>query len=246
VNRTHSLENPANILIVDDDLDIRQLLAEYLEDHGYKTFVAANGSAMWNILQSSNIHLVVLDLNLPGENGFQLCKQFRAKSDLPIIMLTARSAALDRILGLEMGADDYVCKPFEPRELLSRIRNVLRRMHLTTENKKPIEPKRIHFSNWTLDLVARHLVNSKDVIIALSGTEYRLLQIFLDHANQVLNRDHLVNLIQGRDADPFDRIVDIQVSRLRQKIETDSKNPQIIKTVRNEGYVLATAIEIEN
>ncbi|HSH97011.1 MAG: response regulator [Methylophilaceae bacterium] len=246
MNRTHILENPANILIVDDDLDIRQLLAEYLEDHGYKTYVAANGTAMWNILQNSNIHLVVLDLNLPGENGFQLCKQFREKSDLPIIMLTARSASLDRILGLEMGADDYVCKPFEPRELLSRIRNVLRRMQMTSEEKKAVEPKRIHFANWTLDVVARHLVNSKDVIISLSGAEYRLLQIFLDHANQVLNRDHLLNLTQGRDADPFDRVVDIQVSRLRQKIEVDSKNPQIIKTVRNEGYVLATAIEIES
>jgi len=246
VNRIHTLENPANILIVDDDLDIRQLLAEYLEDHGYTTFVAANGAAMWNILQNSNIHLLVLDLNLPGENGFQLCKRFREKSDLPIIMLTARSASLDRILGLEMGADDYVCKPFEPRELLSRIRNVLRRMQMTVEEKKAIEPKRIHFANWTLDLVSRHLVNSKDVIISLSGAEYRLLQIFLDHANQVLNRDHLLNLTQGRDADPFDRIVDIQVSRLRQKIEVDSKNPQIIKTIRNEGYVLATPIEIES
>lgn len=242
----NNLSNPepqASVLIVDDDLDIRTLLAEYLEDHGCHTLLAADGMSMWEILDKHEVNLVVLDLNLPGTDGLSLCRALRLKSDIAIIMLTARSAPFDRVLGLEIGADDYVCKPFEPRELLSRIRSVLRR----TSNKehKISEPMRLHFSDWVLDLTARHLVNPQGVIVSLSGAEFRLLKIFIDNPNQVLSRDHLLNLTQGRDAEPFDRAVDIQVSRLRQKLEEDAKDPQIIKTVRNEGYVLATQVEIE-
>lgn len=242
----NNLSNPepqASVLIVDDDLDIRTLLAEYLEDHGCHTLLAADGIGMWEILEKHEVNLVVLDLNLPGTDGLSLCRALRLKSDIAIIMLTARSAPFDRVLGLEIGADDYVCKPFEPRELLSRIRSVLRR----TSNKehKVSEPMRLHFSDWILDLTARHLVNPQGVIVSLSGAEFRLLKIFIDNPNQVLSRDHLLNLTQGRDAEPFDRAVDIQVSRLRQKLEEDAKDPQIIKTVRNEGYVLATQVEIE-
>ncbi|HZV98522.1 MAG TPA: response regulator [Methylophilaceae bacterium] len=237
---------PANILIVDDDLDIRTLLAEYLEEHGYKPLQAVDGNEMWKLLDSEQVHLVVLDFNLPGANGLKLCRELRLQSDIPIIMLTARSAALDRILGLEMGADDYVCKPFEPRELLTRIRNILRRAHVPSPEQKATEVNRLQFAGWTLDLVARHMLNPQGVIVALSGAEYRLLKIFLDHPNQVLSRDQLFILTQGREAEAFDRTVDIQVSRLRQKLEQDSRDPQIIKTVRNEGYVLATKIKAES
>ena len=244
MNNATQTESPANVLIVDDDLDIRTLLAEYLQDNGCHPILAADGTAMWQVLASHPIDLVVLDLNLPGVDGLALCTELRAKSDLPIIMLTARSAPLDRVLGLEMGADDYVCKPFEPRELLSRIRSVLRRS--TSHEKKQSESNRLHFANWILDLTARHLVNDQGVIVSLSGAEFRLLKIFLDHANQVLTRDHILNLTQGRDAEPFDRSIDIQVSRLRQKLEVDTRDPQIIKTVRNEGYVLTAHVGMEN
>ena len=244
MNNASHAESPAHVLIVDDDLDIRTLLAEYLQDNGCHPLLAADGTAMWQALASQTVDLVVLDLNLPGVDGLALCTELRAKSDLPIIMLTARSAPLDRVLGLEMGADDYVGKPFEPRELLSRIRSVLRRS--AAHEKKQSEPDRLHFANWILDLTARHLVNAQGVIVSLSGAEFRLLKIFLDHANQVLNRDHILNLTQGRDAEPFDRSIDIQVSRLRQKLEVDTRDPQIIKTVRNEGYVLTAHVRAEN
>lgn len=240
-----SQEQLATVLIVDDDLDIRTLLAEYLQANACQALLAADGAAMWQMLDAHEVDLVVLDLNLPGVDGLALCTELRARSDLPIIMLTARSAPLDRVLGLEMGADDYVCKPFEPRELLSRIRSVLRRSTAMPE-KKHMDPGRIHFAGWILDLTARHLVNDQGVIVSLSGAEFRLLKIFLDHANQVLNRDHILNLTQGRDADPFDRSIDIQVSRLRQKLEVDTRDPQIIKTVRNEGYVLTAHVQEES
>jgi two-component system OmpR family response regulator len=201
---------------------------------------------MWRVLDTSKPDLLVLDLNLPGEDGLTLCRNLRAKSRLPIIMLTARSDPVDRILGLEMGADDYLAKPFEPRELLARIRSVLRRTHTLPPNLEPQTARRMHFSGWTLDIHARHLLDPQGVMIALSGAEFRLLRIFLDHPNRVLNRDQLLNLAKGRDADPFDRSIDLQVSRLRQKLGDDAKSPQLIKTVRSEGYVLAAEVEVES
>lgn len=240
------IEKDINILIVDDDLDIRTLLAEYLEAHSCKTLLAADGVEMWDIIKQHSVNLIVLDLNLPGRDGLTLCRELREKSDLPIIMLTARIAPFDRVLGLEIGADDYVCKPFEPRELLSRIRSVLRRFNSPNHERKSAGINTIKFGGWTLDLIARHLVNASGVIISISASEYRILKIFLDSPNQVLNRDHILNLTQGRDADPFDRSIDIQVSRLRQKLESDSKDPQLIKTVRNEGYILTTQVLVEN
>jgi two-component system OmpR family response regulator len=234
-----------NVLVVDDDLDIRTLLAEYLESNGCHAALAADGPGMWQVLDSSQISIVVLDLNLPGIDGLTLCRELRSRSDLPVIMLTARTAALDRIIGLEMGADDYVCKPFEPRELLSRIRSVLRRTQSLGRGKPVAPPNLVRFAGWTLDIAARHLVNAEGVIVALSGAEFRLLKIFLDHPSHILNRDQILNLTQGRDADPFDRSIDLQVSRLRQKLKDDSREPQIIKTVRSEGYVLATQVSVE-
>jgi two-component system OmpR family response regulator len=224
------MDNPSTILIVDDDRDIRSLLADYLEANGYRALAAADGTAMWKLLDESRPDLIVLDLNLPG---------------MPVIMLTARSEPLDRILGLEMGADDYLPKPFEPRELLARIRSVLRRSHAMPPNSQAENVQQMKFSGWTLDLTARHLVNPQGVIIMLSGAEFRLLRVFLEHPNRVLNRDQLLNLTQGRDADPFDRSIDIQISRLRQKLGEDARMPQIIKTVRNGGYVLAGQVTVE-
>jgi two-component system OmpR family response regulator len=238
------MEPTSSILIVDDDRDIRTLLADYLESNGYRTFGAADGVAMWKLLDETKPDLIVLDLNMPGEDGLTICRKLRAHSDLPVIMLTARSEPLDRILGLEMGADDYLPKPFEPRELLARIRSVLRRSSSTAANGAD-KASQIRFSGWTLDLTARHLLNPDGTVIMLSGAEFRLLKVFLEHPNRVLNRDQLLNLTQGRDADPFDRSIDIQISRLRQKLGEDARVPQIIKTVRNGGYVLAGTVAVE-
>lgn len=240
------MDTPSKILIVDDDRDIRSLLADYLDGHGYSTLMAADGNAMWAALDSNQVDLVVLDLNLPGDDGLTLCRNLRAKSMMPVIMLTARSEPLDRTLGLEMGADDYLPKPFEPRELLARIRSVLRRTQSMTLGSNGEQVQRLKFSDWTLDLTARHLVSPEGMVIALSGAEFRMLNIFLDHPNRILNRDQLLNMTHGRDADPFDRSIDIQISRLRQKLREDARSPQIIKTVRNGGYVLSVNVTMEH
>lgn len=233
-----------NILIVDDDHEIRSLLAEYLEGHGYHVSCASDGTTMEHALAGGNIELIVLDLTLPGEDGLTLCRNLRNKgSQVPVIMLTARGESFDRILGLEMGADDYLTKPFEPRELLARIRSVLRRYQQPQQAQTTA--RRLLFENWILDQTGRHLVNSEGVVVALSGAEYRLLKVFLDHPNQILSRDQLLNLTQGRDAELFDRSIDLQVSRLRQKLGEDARTPSLIKTVRSEGYILACSVTPE-
>jgi len=239
------MEPTSTILIVDDDRDIRSLLADYLESNGYRALAAADGLAMWKLLEDARPDLVVLDLNLPGDDGLTLCRKLRAQSTMPVIMLTARNEPLDRILGLEMGADDYLPKPFEPRELLARIRSVLRRSNAMPSGGAADKAHLLRFSGWTLDLTARHLLNPDGIVIMLSGAEFSLLKVFLEHPNRVLNRDQLLNLTQGRDADPFDRSIDIQISRLRQKLGEDARLPQIIKTVRNGGYVLAGQVTME-
>ncbi|WP_443113374.1 response regulator [Herbaspirillum seropedicae] len=239
------MDTNTHILVVDDDRDIRTLLAEYLDSNGLRTLTATNGSEMRRVLEESRVDLIVLDLTLPGEDGLTLCRNLRATSSVPVIMLTARGEPLDRILGLEMGADDYLAKPFEPRELFARIRSVLRRTQALPPNMAQPDVAAMRFAGWTLDLTARHLVNQDGVVVALSGAEFRLLKVFLDHPNRVLNRDQLLELTQGRESDPFDRSVDIQISRLRQKLGDDARTPTIIKTVRNEGYVLATAVSTE-
>lgn len=240
------MEPNYRILIVDDDQDIRSLLADYLESNGYRAQAAQDGVAMEKALKETRIDLIVLDLNLPGEDGLTLCRKLRARSDIPIIMLTARNESIDRILGLEMGADDYLPKPFEPRELLARIRTVLRRSHAMPSRLEEAAPQRkLRFNGWALDLEARHLLNPAGLVIMLSGAEFRLLRVFLEHPNRILNRDQLLNLTQGRDADAFDRSVDIQISRLRQKLDDDARSPKIIKTVRNGGYVLSAAVTAE-
>ena len=239
------MEAQDHILIVDDDAEIRSLLGDYLRKNGYKASVAADGKAMWTALARGKVDLVVLDLMLPGEDGLTLCRRLRADSDTPVIMLTARGEETDRIVGLEMGADDYLAKPFSPRELLARIKNVLRRFRSLPRSLRADEARTIAFAGWRLDVLARHLVSPEGVVTSLSGAEYQLLKIFLSHPSHVLSRDQLMVLSKGREADPSDRSIDIQVSRLRHRLGDDPSDPQIIKTVRGEGYVLAAAVELD-
>lgn len=239
------METPPRILIVDDDREIRTLLAEYLEGNGLAAEAVPDGTAMWKALDAAHVDLIVLDLTLPGDDGLTLCRTLRARSNLPVIMLTARGDPLDRILGLEMGADDYLPKPFEPRELLARVRSVLRRASPPPQPAEARGVRRLRFGEWVLDLGARHLVGRNGVIVALSGAELRLLRIFLEHPNHVLSREQILDLTRGPDADAFDRSIDLQVSRLRQKLNDDARSPTLIKTVRSEGYVLATPVSAE-
>lgn len=237
-----------HVLIVDDDEDIRQLISEYLTKNQYKTSTLPSGEHLFETLKSQPIDIIVLDLMMPGTDGLELCKQVRANSTLPIIMLTAKGDETDRIIGLELGADDYLPKPFNPRELLARIKSVLRRAQQEKSNN-PLDPnhaEKITFSGWTLDLQARHLVSPNEVVVSLSGAEFRLLKIFLAHPHQILSRDQLLNMTKGRDAHPFDRSIDVQISRLRQRLsdDTSDENNELIKTVRGEGYVLSSQVDI--
>ncbi|MDO9023503.1 response regulator [Zwartia sp.] len=235
-----------HILIVDDDRDIRDLLSEYLQKQGYRVSVAADGRAMRTVLSRAEPDLIVLDLMLPGEDGLVLCREVRAQSDIPIIILTARGEEVDRIVGLEMGADDYLAKPFSPRELLARIKSILRRTRSLPSNLKPDQARLLHFAGWTLEVATRNLLSPEGIAMALSGTDYKLLRIFLDHPNRVLNRDQLIDMTQSRDAGPFDRSIDLQVSRLRRRLNDNPKEPAIIKTARGEGYVLAAEVSVES
>ncbi|HTQ73022.1 MAG TPA: response regulator [Burkholderiales bacterium] len=239
------MEPADHILVVDDDAEIRSLLGDYLRKNGYKATVVADGKAMWAALSRGKVDLVVLDLMLPGEDGLTLCRRLRAESDTPVVMLTARGEETDRIVGLEMGADDYLAKPFSPRELLARIRSVLRRTRSLPANLRADDARALRFAGWKLDVVARNLVSAEGVVAPLSGAEFQLLRIFLSHPNRVLTRDQLMVLARGHEAEPFDRSIDLQVSRLRHRLGDDPSDPRIIKTVRGYGYVLAVAVEVE-
>jgi two-component system OmpR family response regulator len=235
-----------HILVVDDDAEIRALLREYLQKQGYRVTALADGKALRSAVETSRPDVIVLDLMMPGEDGLSLCRGLRANSDVPIIMLTARGEETDRIVGLEMGADDYLAKPFNPRELLARIKSVLRRARSVPDNLKRPDAGSYRFAGWTLDVATRNLAAPDRVVVPLSGTEYRLLRIFLDHPNRVLTRDQLIDLMLSRDAAPFDRAIDVQVSRLRHRLRDDAKEPAIIKTVRGQGYVLAAHVDAES
>ena len=237
------MNTPDHILVVDDDTEIRSLLHEYLQKQGYRVNAVADGKGLREAVATSHPDLIILDLMLPGEDGLTLCRELRAKSEIPIIMLTARGDETDRIVGLEMGADDYVAKPFSPRELLARIKSVLRRARALPENLKTEESGLFRFAGWTLDAATRNLTSPQGVVVALSGTDFRLLKIFVDHPNRVLTRDQLIDLMLSRDAGPYDRAIEVQVSRLRQRLGEDAKEPAIIKTVRGQGYVFAEHVE---
>jgi len=243
------MDSKDHILIVDDDRELRDLLVQYLDKNEFNVTAVKNGREMRQALADTGIDLIVLDLMLPHEDGLKLCRDLRAAdpNSPPILMLTARGDEADRILGLEMGADDYLSKPFASRELLARIRAILRRARALPANLKLSEAARgLAFGDWLLDTTQQHLVDSAGTLVALSGAEYRLLRVFLDYPQRVLNRDQLLNLTQGRDTEPFDRSIDLLVSRLRQRLKDDAREPRYIKTVRNEGYVFASSIEIRN
>lgn len=237
-----------SILIVDDDKELRELLTDLLNKYGYEVESAANGAQMFEKLSMHNIELIILDIRLPGEDGFSLCQKLRLSSSIPIIMLTANGDETDRIVGLEMGADDYLPKPFNPRELVARIKAVLRRFQEGTllakaKERSPFSAAILKFSGWRLELASRRLLSPDNLEITLSAGEYTLLLTFLERPRRVLSRDQLLELIHHREATPFDRSIDIQVSRLRQKIEDDPKDPKFIRTVRGGGYVFHPHVE---
>jgi two-component system, OmpR family, response regulator len=232
-----------HLLIVDDDREIRGLLAQYLEKHEFRTTAVPYGKEMRRVLERSHVDLLVLDLMLPGEDGLSLCRELRGRSQLPIIMLTARGEDVDRIVGLELGADDYVAKPFNPRELLGRIKAVLRRSAHAPRDPSPETVRCFTFGGWQLDTITRTLTDAEGKEVALSGAEYRLLAVLLAAGNRVLTRAQLTELLRGRDADPFDRSIDVRISRLRQILGDDARAPQIIKTVYGEGYVVGVSVE---
>lgn len=234
-----------HLLIVDDDKEIRNLLTDYLEQADYRISAVGDGKAMRRVLESNRIDLVILDLMLPGEDGLTLCRELRGKTNLPVLMLTARGDEVDRIIGLEMGADDYLAKPFNPRELLARIKSVIRRAQALPPNMETDKVHTLRFAGWTLDVATRNVTAADGLVVPLSGAEYRLLRVFLDHPQRVLAREQLLELANGREAILFDRSIDVLVGRLRKRLRDDSREPVLIKTVRGEGYVLATSVVSE-
>lgn len=228
-----------HILVVDDDPEIRYLLKTYLEKNGYRVSMAAEGGGMWQTLEHARIDLIVLDLMLPGADGMVLCRTLRTRSKIPVIMLTARGDEMDCILGLEMGADDYLPKPFSARELLARIKVILRRVRDMPVDPLADAPEKLVFSDWTLDTRTQHLHSPDDLVVPLSSAEYRLLHVLLTHPNRALTRDQLLDLTQGREGGPYDRSIDVLIARLRKHLRDDAKQPTLIKTVRGRGYLLA-------
>ena len=238
------MNDKSKLLIVDDDVEIRHLLQQYLQKSEFQVAVAADGQQMFKILEKEVFDLIVLDLMLPGEDGLSLLRRLRIDSNIPVIMLTAMGEETDRILGLEMGADDYISKPFNPRELLARIKSVLRRVSMsnnaTLNSTKNIKAE---FSNWILDFQQRHLISPEEVVIPLSGGEFRLLKILIENSGRTLSREQLLNLTQGREHDPFDRSIDVLIGRIRKRLNETPKNLKILHTVRGEGYLFSPAVK---
>jgi two-component system OmpR family response regulator len=231
---------PVQLLLVDDEAALREPLAEYLARQGFVVTQAKSAAEARSLIRDEAPDLVLLDIMMPGEDGLSLCRHLVESRAIPTIFLTARGEATDRIVGLEIGADDYVVKPFEPRELVARIRSVLRR---TGRGAQPVENDLMEFEGWKLDPLKRRLIDPEGAVVAISSVEFRLLMAFLEHPRQVLDRDRLLDMVQGREAHLFDRAVDNQVSRLRRKIELDSRSPQIIQTVWGGGYMLAADVK---
>lgn len=228
------------ILLVDDEAGLRETLADYLGRQGFAVTQAASAAEARARIAGSHFDLVLLDIMMPGEDGLSLCRHLTETRQMPVIFLTARGEATDRIVGLEIGGDDYVAKPFDPRELVARIRSVLRRAGRPAA--ETAEAMVYEFEGWRLDPLKRRLIDPEGAVVAISSAEFRLLMAFLDHPRQVLDRDRLLDMVQGREAHLFDRAVDNQISRLRRKIEPDSRNPQLIQTVWGGGYMLAAEV----
>ncbi|MCT8974554.1 response regulator [Microbaculum marinisediminis] len=232
-----------HILVVDDHRDIRELVSRYLVKNGFRATASEDARAARSALATSAIDLVVLDVMMPGEDGLSLCRYLRESTQIPVILLTAMAEETDRIVGLEIGADDYLTKPFNPRELLARIRSVLRRTEAMPPNREPGTGGTYRFAGWALDPARRELIRADGVAVSLSTGEFRLLVAFLDRPGMVLSRDQLLDITRGRDAVPFDRSIDNQVSRLRRKIEDEPKEPKLIKTIWGGGYAFSADVE---
>ncbi|KTD39161.1 DNA-binding response regulator in two-component regulatory system with EnvZ [Legionella nautarum] len=235
-----------HILIIDDDKEINLLISDYLSQHGYRTTSAYNGSNLAQLLRENNFDLIILDIMLPGPDGLSLCKTIRQNYDVPIFMLSAADSTADRVAGLELGADDYITKPFSARELLARVKAQLRRangeLQQTSQRLKPL--KRLRFANWQLDRETHCLIDEDEIAISLSQREYDLLLIFLEHPGRILSRDQLTDLLYDRDCDPMDRTIDVLIGRLRKKIELDPRSPLLLKTIRGGGYQLKVQVSL--
>ncbi|HKQ83984.1 MAG TPA: response regulator [Steroidobacteraceae bacterium] len=234
------MDPTAHVLVVDDDPEIRELLSRFLMRSGLRVSLAREWREMQRVLSAARIDLIVLDLMLPGKDGLAICRELQGTHAIPIIMLTAMGEATDRVVGLELGADDYVAKPFDPRELLARIRAVLRRRAANPSHRGAKHPLR--FSGWTLDPARYRLTSPEGGLVSLSSGEFDLLLAFAEHAQRVLTREQLLDITRGRAAEPFDRSIDVQVSRLRRKIETNPQAPELIVTVRGGGYTFTPAV----
>ena len=233
------------ILIVDDDQEIRELLREYLARAGFDVLTAAEGNEMYRLLADQQPDLIILDIMMPGDDGFSLCQQIRRTSQVPIIMLTAASDEADRVIGLELGADDYIAKPFSPRELMARIKALLRRAEFRQPERES-SGRRIRFADWVLDNLSQHLTNDDGSELDLTGSDFMLLSLFLQHPGQVMDRDSISDATRGRESLPMERGIDVQISRLRQKLGDNGKNPRIIKTIRGSGYMLIAEVSHED
>ena len=231
------------VLIVEDDRNIREMVAEYLSGQGYEVHQAESGSDMRETIERHLPDVVLLDVRLPGEDGLTLARYLRERYDVGIIMVTAANGVVDRVVGLEIGADDYVTKPFDPRELLARLKSVMRRLHTRTATPTTVRvgPERVPVGRCFLDVGAHRLVDVEGVEVPITSMEYELLKIFTDHPNKVLTRDQILNLTRNRDWEPFDRSIDIRIARLRRKVETNPGEPQAIRTIRGAGYMFVPA-----
>jgi len=234
-------EAKSHILIVDDDRQIRAMLARFLADHAMRVTQAGDGEQMFKALEAGRFDVIVLDVMMPGDDGFTLCRKLRSTNTIPLILLTARNSETDRVVGLELGADDYVTKPFNPRELLARIRAILRQAGAPATAQR-LASATYQFAGWTLDTSRRSLVSPQGALTDLTTGEFDLLVAFVEHPQRVLNRDQLLDLARGRVSLAFDRSIDVQVSRLRRKIESDPNAPALIKTVRNGGYFFTATV----
>lgn len=239
----HQMANESHVIVVDDHHEIRELLCKYLSQHFLRVTAVHNVAALRSLMEQEKVDLIVLDIMMPGEDGLSACREIRLKSQVPIIFLTALADDAERIVGLEMGADDYLVKPFNPRELLARIRAILRRSSGPPSVPEKSSSQLLGFHGWRLNMRQRELQTQDGVGVALSTAEFRLLKVFLEHPHQVLSRDQLLDLTVGRTTGPFDRSIDNQISRLRKKIEPDPKSPTIIQTHWGGGYSLSVDVE---
>jgi two-component system OmpR family response regulator len=234
----------SRILVVDDDADIRALLSDFLEQHGFVVTAVADGAAMDRTLATQDFDIAVLDVMMPGEDGLSILRRLAARGGLPVIMLSAIGSDIDRIVGLEMGAEDYLPKPCNPRELLARVRTVLRRHRRQTEKAPEASGRKLRFAGWQIDMGARLLTDPDNVVVTLTDGEFRLLRAFIEHPRRVLSRDQLLDYSAGNESESYDRAIDVQVSRLRRKLERGAKDggDELVRTIRNEGYMFTAEV----